>query len=135
MAYHFRSNSSYDPVTGKWWNAGWYDTFIFIPGYNWTPVYGWEPIHLSDDGRWLILRKYPEKPRVLAVLPYMENQRNIVWWKCDFNRNGKLDQSDFSIIQTNLSLVGPAITDLNGDGVTDEEDMSIFHRNYKSQNP
>lgn len=123
-----RQNPTYDVMSGRWWESGWHDSFVWRPGYNWAAFYGWEARHITADGRWIVLHKYGQLPKTVAVLKTLENYRAVVWWRCDFDRDGDIDQADFGTLQAQLGRVGPLSGDLDGDGMVDDRDVDLWWR-------
>lgn len=118
--------SGYDPATDTLWSAAWHDSFVWRPGHAWVPVYGWEVAHLSDDGRWVLLHRNGEKPKLQAVHTLLANARQVTFLQVDLTRDGKVDQADFAAIQLQLGKVGPWSGDLNRDGCVDNADVELF---------
>lgn len=123
-----RNNPAFLSTRDQWYTAVWYDTFIWRPGYNWAPFYGWEARHLTEDGRWIVLFKHGQLPKTVAILKTLENYRNVVWWRADFDHDNDIDQEDFATIQLQLGRVGPLSGDLNSDGIVDQIDVDLWWR-------
>lgn len=135
VLYAFRSNKEYDVTSGRWWQAGWYDTFVWRPGFDAAAIYGWEAVHLTADGRWLVVRRYNQVPQIRAVMPMLENRRRVFWLHCDFDHDGRVDQTDWGLMQQQLGKFGPLAADLDGDGAVDDTDTQLFWRVFAEQQP
>lgn len=121
-----RDKWNFDYQVDRWWQAHWWDTFIWRPGYSVVAVYGWECRYLTDDGRWMVLHKYGEKPKIQSVYSLMQNARQITLLQADLTRDGRLDQADYGVLQSQMGRFGPLSGDLNKDGAVDAADFELF---------
>lgn len=121
-----RTNPSFLSTRDHWYEAVWYDSFVWKPGYAVTAVYGWECRYLTQDGRWLVLHRHGSKPRIQSAYSLMQNARQIGLIQADLTRDGKLDQADYGVLQTQLGRFGPLSGDLNKDGCVDSADFELF---------
>jgi len=124
VAWHYRQDWS--RAGGDWYRATWADTFVWRPGYSWAAVYGWQPIHLTEDGRWLVLRRYESQTKIVAVYPLLATYKQVSPWAADLNRDGVVDSRDWGIMQPLLGKIGPYSCDFNKDGVVDDADSDLF---------
>lgn len=121
-----RENTAYDVLSGRWWESGWYDSFVWKPGHAVVPVYGWECKYVTQDGRWIVLHRHGNKPKIQSVSSLMQNARQVTFLQADLTRDGRVDQADYGVLQTQMGRVGPLSGDLNKDGWVDSADFELF---------
>lgn len=121
-----RQNHAFSYVTDQWYHAVWYDTFVWKPGYRVATIYGWECMYVTDDGRWLVLHKYGQNPKIQSVYSLLRNYQQLTLLQLDLTRDGKVDQSDFGVLQAQMGSIGPYSGDLNQDGYVDTADADLF---------
>ena len=119
-----------------------------IVGYHWgTRIYDQDadllPIVIEErPPEMIVWRRDWDEPRVMpnTLFGYLSTDGKVLWYRSDkgwhieqfrptsdFNRDGRVDMTDFGILQRNL---GRPIRkyDLNGDGRVDGLDVDAFIR-------
>lgn len=121
-----RHNPAFLSTRDQWWQATWQDTFVWRPGYAVVPIYGWEARYVTADGRWLVLHRHGSRPRIESVHALLRNALQVTFLQADLSRDGRVDQTDFGILQAQLGREGPLSGDLNKDGYVDGADVDLF---------